>query len=59
LGCIFEYAIQKNPNGLAEAFIIAENFIGQSKVALVLGDNIFYGSGLTTLLQDTLNDMEL
>jgi len=55
LGCSFEYATQKKPNGLAEAFIIAEDFIGQSKVALVLGDNIFYGSGLAKLLQDNIN----
>ncbi|WP_158975130.1 glucose-1-phosphate thymidylyltransferase RfbA [Cellulophaga sp. L1A9] len=50
-GCRFEYAVQENPNGLAEAFIIGENFIGQDKVALILGDNIFYGSGLANLLQ--------
>lgn len=50
-GCKFEYAVQEHPNGLAEAFIIGEEFIGDDKVALVLGDNIFYGTGLETLLQ--------
>lgn len=50
LGCRFEYAVQENPNGLAEAFIIGRDFIGQEKVALVLGDNIFYGTGLSDLL---------
>jgi glucose-1-phosphate thymidylyltransferase len=50
LGCRFEYAVQENPNGLAEAFIIGKDFIGKDKVALVLGDNIFYGTGLSGLL---------
>ena len=50
LGCRFEYAVQENPNGLAEAFIIGKDFIGNDKVALVLGDNIFYGTGLSELL---------
>jgi len=51
LGCRFEYAPQEHPNGLAEAFIIGKDFIGKDKVALVLGDNIFYGTGLSDLLQ--------
>jgi glucose-1-phosphate thymidylyltransferase len=51
LGCRFEYAIQESPDGLAQAFIIGEEFIGSDSVALVLGDNIFYGSGLPKLLQ--------
>jgi glucose-1-phosphate thymidylyltransferase len=50
-GCSFSYAVQDAPNGLAEAFIIGEEFIGKDKVALILGDNIFYGSGLAKLLQ--------
>jgi glucose-1-phosphate thymidylyltransferase len=50
LGCKFEYAVQEDPNGLAEAFIIGKDFIGKDKVALVLGDNIFYGTGLSDLL---------
>ncbi|WP_417356011.1 glucose-1-phosphate thymidylyltransferase RfbA [Flavobacterium sp.] len=51
LGCKFEYAVQEHPNGLAEAFIIGKEFIGNDKVALILGDNIFYGTGLSDLLQ--------
>lgn len=51
LGCKFEYAVQEHPNGLAEAFIIGKEFIGSDKVALILGDNIFYGTGLADLLQ--------
>ncbi len=50
-GCRFEYAVQHEPRGLAEAFIIGRDFIGSDKVALILGDNIFYGSGLKELLQ--------
>lgn len=56
-GCSFSYAVQEAPNGLAEAFIIGADFIGKEKVALVLGDNIFYGSGLAKLLQNN-NDPE-
>jgi glucose-1-phosphate thymidylyltransferase len=54
-GCKFSYAVQDAPNGLAEAFIIGEDFIGSDKVALILGDNIFYGSGLAKLLQSNNN----
>ena len=56
-GCSFSYAVQKEPKGLAEAFIIGAEFIGSDKVALILGDNIFYGSGLDLLLQKN-NDPE-
>jgi glucose-1-phosphate thymidylyltransferase len=55
LGCRFEYAVQENPNGLAEAFIIGKEFIGNDKAALVLGDNIFYGTGLSELLNANNN----
>ena len=54
-GCRFEYEVQEHPNGLAEAFIIGKEFIGDDKVALVLGDNIFYGTGLADLLQANNN----
>jgi glucose-1-phosphate thymidylyltransferase len=54
-GCVFEYAVQEHPNGLAEAFIIGESFIGDDKVALILGDNIFYGSGLKEKLSQLKN----
>ncbi len=52
LGCRFEYAVQEIPNGLAQAFVIGKEFIGNDKVSLILGDNIFYGSGLGRLLQN-------
>jgi glucose-1-phosphate thymidylyltransferase len=57
VGCYFEYAVQEKPNGLAQAFVIGKKFIGKDKVALILGDNIFYGSGLGRQLQE-LNDVD-
>lgn len=57
LGCRFEFAIQEKPNGLAQAFVIGEQFIGNDKVALILGDNIFYGSGFSELIR-SFNDVE-
>lgn len=56
IGCNFTYAVQEKPNGLAQAFVIGEEFIGQDKVALILGDNIFYGAGFSKLVQ-SFNDV--
>lgn len=55
IGCTFSYEVQPNPEGLAQAFIIGEKFIGKDKVALILGDNIFYGSGMRKLLKNNAN----
>jgi glucose-1-phosphate thymidylyltransferase len=55
LGCNFEYKVQEQPTGLAQAFVIGADFIGNDKVALILGDNIFFGSGLAELLQSNNN----
>jgi glucose-1-phosphate thymidylyltransferase len=55
LGCNFEFKVQEQPNGLAQAFVIGADFIGNDKVALILGDNIFFGSGLAELLQSNNN----
>jgi len=55
LGCHFSYAVQEIPNGLAQAFVIGEEFIGNDKVALILGDNIFYGVGMDALLKENNN----
>ena len=54
-GCSFSYQVQQVPNGLAQAFVLGENFIGKEKAALILGDNIFYGSGLDQLLKSKVN----
>jgi glucose-1-phosphate thymidylyltransferase len=58
MGCQFEYAVQEVPNGLAQAFVIGEEFIGDDNVALILGDNIFYGSGLSDLLQKSSRNIK-
>ena len=55
LGCEFSYAVQEIPNGLAQAFVIGEDFIGEDSVALILGDNIFYGVGMDDLLRENSN----
>ena len=55
LGCNFQYAVQEKPNGLAQAFVIGKEFIGKDKVALILGDNIFFGTGMGKLLRNSLN----
>ena len=55
IGCRFEYVIQPRPEGLAQAFILGADFVGNDPVALVLGDNIFYGSGMGTLLRNKVN----
>src|SRR5690606_23427230 len=55
IGCRFSYAVQEVPNGLAQAFVIGKEFVGNDSVALILGDNIFYGDGLSALLQQ-MND---
>ena len=55
IGCSFQYKVQLKPNGLAEAFLIGESFIGKESVALILGDNIFYGTGLSNLLKNNIN----
>ena len=57
LGCDFQYAEQPEPNGLAQAFVIGEKFIGDEKVALILGDNIFYGVGMGNLLKENANSV--
>jgi glucose-1-phosphate thymidylyltransferase len=56
LGLEFSYAVQEKPNGIAEAFLIGEEFIGNDRVALVLGDNIFYARGLTEILEKAISN---
>lgn len=58
IGINLEYKVQKKPNGLAEAFILGEEFIGKDSVSLILGDNIFYGSGLSNIIQKAANNEE-
>jgi glucose-1-phosphate thymidylyltransferase len=55
LGCNFQYTVQPNPDGLAQAFILGEAFIGGDSAALILGDNIFYGTQMASLLQNSTN----
>src|SRR5436189_677725 len=55
VGCRFEYIVQPKPEGLAQAFILGDKFVGDDSVALVLGDNIFYGSGMGTLLNNKVD----
>jgi glucose-1-phosphate thymidylyltransferase len=57
IGCKFSYAVQEKPNGLAQAFVIGEKFVGDDKVALILGDNVFYGAGFSKLIQ-SFNDVD-
>ncbi len=57
IGCNFSYEVQHDPNGLAQAFVIGEKFVGNDKVCLILGDNIFYGAGFSKLVQ-SFNDLE-
>lgn len=59
LGMNFEYAVQESPRGLADAFIVGKNFIGDESVALVLGDNIFYGQSFTEILQKAISNGSL
>lgn len=58
IGIRLEYKVQENPNGLAEAFILGEKFIGEDSVSLILGDNIFYGSGLSEMVQNAANNKD-